>query len=59
MQIASLAPDFPTGVARLFDEKNGAFQVMGTTLGAAKGNGVLLNIRLRCDGAQPVSPCGA
>ena len=28
----------------MFDEKNGAFQVMGATLGAAKGNGVPLNI---------------
>ena len=39
-----VAPDFPTFLARLFDEKNGAFQVMGATLGAAKGNGVPLNV---------------
>jgi len=38
-----VAPDFPTFLARLFDEKNGAFQVMGATLGG-KGNGVHLNI---------------
>jgi ribonuclease BN (tRNA processing enzyme) len=39
-----VAPDFPTFLVRLFDEKNGAFQVMGATLGAAKGNGVPLNV---------------
>jgi ribonuclease BN (tRNA processing enzyme) len=39
-----VAPDFPTFLARLFDEKNGAFQVMGAALGAAKGNGVRLNV---------------
>ena len=39
-----LAPDFPTFLARLFDEKNGAFQVMGATLGAAQGNGVRLEV---------------
>jgi ribonuclease BN (tRNA processing enzyme) len=39
-----IAPDFPTFLARMFDEKNGAFQVMGATLGAAKGNGVPLKI---------------
>jgi ribonuclease BN (tRNA processing enzyme) len=39
-----VAPDFPTFLARLFDEKNGAFQVMGATLGAARGNGVSLNV---------------
>jgi ribonuclease BN (tRNA processing enzyme) len=38
-----VAPDFSTFLARLFDEKNGAFQVMGATLGG-KGNGVLLNV---------------
>jgi hypothetical protein len=37
-----VAPDFPTFLARLFDEKNGAFQVLGGTLGG-KGNGVRLN----------------
>src|SRR5262249_8754992 len=39
-----VAPDFPTFLSRMFDEKNGAFQVMGATLGAEKGAGVLLNI---------------
>jgi len=39
-----VAPDFPTFLARLFDEKNGAFQVLGATLGASRGNGVRLNI---------------
>jgi ribonuclease BN (tRNA processing enzyme) len=39
-----VAPDFPTFLSRMFDEKNGAFQVMGATLGAATGNGVPLNI---------------
>jgi ribonuclease BN (tRNA processing enzyme) len=39
-----VAPDFLIFLARLFDEKNGAFQVMGATLGAAKGNGVRLNV---------------
>ncbi len=39
-----VAPDFPTFLARLFDEKNGAFQVLGATLGAARGNGVRLNV---------------
>jgi ribonuclease BN (tRNA processing enzyme) len=38
-----VAPDFSTFLARLFDERNGAFQVMGATLGG-KGNGVLLNV---------------
>lgn len=39
-----IAPDFPTFLARLFDEKNGAFQVLGATLGAARGNGVRLDV---------------
>src|SRR5215469_2787695 len=39
-----VAPDFPTFLARLFDEKNGAFQVLGATLGAARGNGVRLDV---------------
>jgi ribonuclease BN (tRNA processing enzyme) len=39
-----VAPDFATFLVRLFDEKNGAFQVMGATLGAATGNGVPLNV---------------
>jgi ribonuclease BN (tRNA processing enzyme) len=38
-----VAPDFSTFLARLFDEKNGAFQVMGATLGG-KGNGVHLDV---------------
>jgi ribonuclease BN (tRNA processing enzyme) len=38
-----VAPDFPTFLARLFDEKTGAFQVMGGTLGG-RGNGVRLNV---------------
>jgi ribonuclease BN (tRNA processing enzyme) len=38
-----VAPDFSTFLARLFDEKSGAFQVMGGTLGG-KGNGARLNI---------------
>jgi ribonuclease BN (tRNA processing enzyme) len=38
-----VAPDFPAFLARLFDEKTGAFQVMGGTLGG-KGNGVRLNV---------------
>jgi ribonuclease BN (tRNA processing enzyme) len=40
-----VAPDFQTFLARMFDEKNGAFQVLGATLGAAKGNGVRLDVR--------------
>jgi ribonuclease BN (tRNA processing enzyme) len=39
-----VAPDFPAFLARLFDEKNGAFQVLGATLGAARGNGVRLDV---------------
>jgi ribonuclease BN (tRNA processing enzyme) len=39
-----VAPDFPTFLARLFDEKSGAFQVLGATLGAARGNGVRLDV---------------
>jgi ribonuclease BN (tRNA processing enzyme) len=38
-----VAPDFLTFLARLFDEKNGAFQVLGGTLGG-RGNGVRLNV---------------
>jgi ribonuclease BN (tRNA processing enzyme) len=38
-----VAPDFQTFLARLFDERNGAFQVMGGTLGG-RGNGVRLNV---------------
>jgi ribonuclease BN (tRNA processing enzyme) len=39
-----IAPAFPTFLSRLFDEKNGAFQVLGHTVGAAQGNGVVLEI---------------
>jgi ribonuclease BN (tRNA processing enzyme) len=39
-----VAPDFPTFLSRLFDEKNGAFRVLGATLGAARGNGVRLDV---------------
>jgi ribonuclease BN (tRNA processing enzyme) len=38
-----VAPDFATFLARLFDEKSGAFQVLGGTLGG-RGNGVRLNV---------------
>ena len=41
------APSFPVFLSRLFDEKNGAFQVLGPTLGAAQGKlggGVRLDI---------------
>jgi ribonuclease BN (tRNA processing enzyme) len=38
-----VAPDLQTFLARLFDEKTGAFQVMGGTLGG-RGNGVRLNV---------------
>src|SRR5436190_15436655 len=38
-----VAPDFRTFLSRLFDEKAGAFQVLGGTLGGA-GNGVRLDI---------------
>jgi ribonuclease BN (tRNA processing enzyme) len=47
-----VAPDFSTFLARLFDEKNGAFQVLGATLGAARGNGVRLNVSV-VDVAKP------
>jgi ribonuclease BN (tRNA processing enzyme) len=39
-----IAPAFPTFLSRLFDEKNGAFQVLGHTVGAAQGNGVPLEV---------------
>ena len=32
-----VAPSFPMFLSRLFDEKNGAFQVLGPTLGATQG----------------------
>ena len=41
------APDFSTFLSRLFDEKTGAFQVLGPTLGSPQGNtggGVRLDI---------------
>ncbi len=47
-----VAPDFPTFLARLFDEKNGAFQVLGATLGASWGNGVRLDVSV-VDVAKP------
>lgn len=37
-----VAPDFPTFLARMFDDKTGAFPAMGGTLGG-RGNGVRLN----------------
>jgi ribonuclease BN (tRNA processing enzyme) len=39
-----IAPAFPVFLSRLFDEKTGAFQVLGHTMGAAQGNGVPLEI---------------
>jgi ribonuclease BN (tRNA processing enzyme) len=39
-----IAPAFPAFLSRLFDEKTGAFQVLGHTVGAAQGNGVPLEI---------------
>jgi ribonuclease BN (tRNA processing enzyme) len=44
-----VAPSFSTFLSRLFDEKNGAFQVLGPTLGAPQGKlggGVRLNVRV-------------
>jgi ribonuclease BN (tRNA processing enzyme) len=41
-----VAPDFPTFLSRLFDEKDGAFQVLGATLGASRGNGARLDIKV-------------
>ena len=38
-----VAPDFPTFLSRLFDDKSGAFQVLGGALGG-KGNGVRLDV---------------
>ena len=38
-----VAPDFRTFLTRLFDDKTGAFQVLGGTLGG-RGNGVRLDI---------------
>ena len=42
-----VAPNFPTFLSRLFDEKNGAFQVLGAALGATQGKtggGVRLDV---------------
>jgi ribonuclease BN (tRNA processing enzyme) len=42
-----VAPSFPTFLSRLFDEKNGAFPLLGPTLGGAQrasGGGVRLDI---------------
>ena len=42
-----VAPSFPMFLSRLFDEKNGAFQVLGPTLGATQGKtggGVRLDV---------------
>jgi ribonuclease BN (tRNA processing enzyme) len=47
-----VAPDFPTFLTRLFDEKSGAFQVLGATLGATRGNGVRLDVSV-VDVAKP------
>lgn len=44
-----VAPSFPMFLSRLFDEKNGAFQVLGPTLGAKQGEiggGVRLDVRV-------------
>src|SRR5438105_3728912 len=41
------APSFPSFLSRLFDEKNGAFQVLGPTLGAPQdktGGGIRLDV---------------
>ena len=43
----NVAPAFPMFLSRLFDEKNGAFQVLGPTLGGAQsktGGGVRLDV---------------
>ena len=39
----NVAPSFPTFLSRLFDQKNGAFQVLGGTLGGT-GGGVSLEV---------------
>jgi ribonuclease BN (tRNA processing enzyme) len=41
-----LVPGFPTFLSRLFDAKNGAFQVLGTTLGTSPAAGVGGGVRL-------------
>jgi ribonuclease BN (tRNA processing enzyme) len=40
------ASSFPTFLSRLFDEKNGAFQVLGSTLGGKTAGGVRLDVRV-------------
>jgi ribonuclease BN (tRNA processing enzyme) len=40
------APTFPLFLSRLFDEKNGAFQVLGSTLGGNTAGGVRLDVRV-------------
>jgi ribonuclease BN (tRNA processing enzyme) len=55
---SDVAPSFPTFLARLFDEKNGAFQVLGPTLGAAQGQtggGVRLDISVVDVKAEPTT----
>ena len=52
-----VAPSFPTFLSRLFDEKTGAFQVLGPTLGAKQGKiggGVRLDVRV-IDATKPES----
>ena len=39
-----LVPSFPTFLGHLFDQKNGAFQVLGGTLGGSSGRGVPLEV---------------
>ena len=39
-----LVPNLPTFLRRLFDEKTGAFQVLGGTLGGSSGRGVPLEV---------------
>ena len=38
------APNFPIFLSHLFDQKNGAFQVLGGTLGGSSGRGVPLEV---------------
>jgi ribonuclease BN (tRNA processing enzyme) len=39
------APDFPTFIGRLFDEKTSAFPVLGSTLCGSHGGGGSLRVR--------------
>ena len=51
-----VAPSFTTFLSRLFDEKNGAFQVLGPTLGAPQGKtggGVRLDVGVVDVTAEP------